>query len=110
MITADPEIRVSAAISQQRLCGRAVAARASGEQTAAQLRAVGGDQAAPDTVLADVPVPQRELQALAAHPAGGADSDSRGRLLTSPVRLGADREPLIRIKTLVSTNRFDTGS
>jgi hypothetical protein len=34
-------------------------------QPAAQLRAVGRHQAAPDTVLADVPAPQRQRQALA---------------------------------------------
>ena len=68
----------------------------------AQLRAVGGDQATPDTVLADVPVPQRQRQALAAHQAGAADSDRRRRLLTSHARLGADREPLIGVKTAIT--------
>ena len=58
------------------------------EWPTAQFRAVGGDQAAPDAVLADVPVLQREVQALAAHPAGGADCDRRGRLPTSLARLG----------------------
>jgi hypothetical protein len=53
-------------------------------------------------VLADVPVPQRQRQALAAHQAGAADSDRRRRLLTSHARLGADREPLIGVKTAIS--------
>src|SRR5260221_5410140 len=51
---------------------------------AAQCRAVGGDQAAPDTVLADIPVPQRQVQALGAWQAGGADGDRRGRLPAGP--------------------------
>ena len=37
-----------------------------------QCRAFGGGQAAPDTVLADIPVPQRQRQALGADQAGGA--------------------------------------
>jgi hypothetical protein len=69
----------------------------------ADLRAVGGDQATPDTVLADVPVPQRQRQALAAYQAGRADGDRRGRLLAGLACLGAEREPLVRIKVAAST-------
>src|SRR5215468_3073357 len=72
--------------------------RAPGKTAAAQLfrvrepGAVGGDQAAPDTVLADVPVPQRQLQALGAHRAPGADGDRRGGLVSGPGCVDADRE------------------
>ncbi len=82
--------------------GGPAASRAVGGQPGAYLRALGGDQATPDAVLADVPVPQGQRQALAAHRAGRADSDRHGRLLASDARLSADREPLIRIKTALS--------
>jgi hypothetical protein len=68
----------------------------------AQVRALGCDQAAPDTVLADVPVPQRQLQALGPYGATDADRD-RGRCLVA--RLGwldTDRVPLVRVKAAVS--------
>src|SRR5258706_12717173 len=61
---------------------------------AAQCRAVGGDQAAPDTVLADIPVPQRQFQALGACQAGGADGDRRGRLAAGLGWFRADRGPM----------------
>src|ERR1700748_1379730 len=64
---------------------------------AAQCRAVGGDHTAPDTVLADIPRPQRQFQALGAYKAGDADGDSRGRLVAGlawfragPGTLGGD--------------------
>src|SRR5260370_19490521 len=69
---------------------------------AAQDRPFGCDQAAPDTVLAEFPVPQRERQALGAHRAGRADGDRSGRLLASLACLGADREPLVGVKAGVS--------
>jgi hypothetical protein len=69
---------------------------------AAQCRAVGGDQAAPDTVLADIPVPQRQFQALGAYQAGGADRDRRGRLVAGLVCFRTDREPLVGIEGAVS--------
>src|SRR5260370_19085211 len=75
----------------------------SGQGPAAQGRAFGWDQAAPDTVLADVPVPQGERQALGAYQAGRADSDRSGCLLPSLACLGADREPLVGIEAAVST-------
>ena len=64
----------------------------------AACRAFGGDQAAPDTVLADIPVPQRQRQALGAHHAGGAHGDRGGRLLAGFVYLHTDREPLVGIQ------------
>ena len=70
--------------------------------SAAQCRAFGGDQAAPDTVLADIPVPQRKRQAWGSHQAGRADGDGGGRLLASLARLGTDREPLVGIKAAIS--------
>ena len=70
---------------------------------AAQGRAFGWDQAAPDTVLADVPVPQGERQALGAYQAGRADGDRSGCLLPSLACLGADREPLVGIEAAVGT-------
>ena len=69
---------------------------------AAQCRAFGGDQAAPDTMLADIPVPQRQLQALGAYQAAGADGDRRGRLPAGLVGLHTDREPLVGVKAAVS--------
>src|SRR5260370_11374832 len=70
---------------------------------AAQGRAFGCDQAAPYAVLADVPVPQGERQALSAYQAGRADGDRSGRLLASLACLGADREPLVGVEAAVST-------
>jgi hypothetical protein len=64
----------------------------------AACRAFGGDQAAPDTVLADIPVPQGQRQALSAHHAGGAHGDRGGRLLAGFAYLRTDREPLVGIK------------
>jgi hypothetical protein len=69
---------------------------------AAQRRPVGGDQAAPDTVLADIPGPQRQFQALRAHRAGGADGDRRGRLVAGLACFRTDREPLVGIEGAVS--------
>jgi len=69
---------------------------------AAQCRAVGGDQAGPDTVLADIPLPQRQFQALGAYQAGGADGDRRGRLVAGLVCFRTDREPLVGIEGAVS--------
>jgi hypothetical protein len=77
--------------------------RAVGGQPGPQSRAIGGDQATPDTVLADVPLPQRQHQALAAHQAASADSDRSGRLLARPAWLSTEREPLIGIQTAIST-------
>jgi hypothetical protein len=70
---------------------------------AAQSRSVSGDQAAPDTVLADVPVLQGQGQAVAAYWAGRADSDRRGCFLAGPAGVGADREPLIGIEAGIRT-------
>jgi hypothetical protein len=73
-----------------------------GGPPAAQVRAVGCDQAAPDTVLADVPVPQRQLQALGPYGATGADGD-RGRCLVAGLGwLDTDRVPLVGVKAAVS--------
>jgi hypothetical protein len=72
-------------------------------QPGAESRAIGGDQTTPDTMFANAPVPQRQLQALAAYQAARADSDRGGRLLTGPARVNADREPLVGIQTAVST-------
>src|SRR5262249_26482565 len=69
---------------------------------AAQLSAVGGDQTAPDTMLADVPVPQRQLQALGTHRAAGADGDGRGRLVPGPGCVETDWEPFVGGKAAVS--------
>ena len=82
-----------------RPAGRAVLA---GGQPGAQPRAIGGDQATPDTVLADAPVPQRQLQAVAAYQAARAHRDRSGRFLTRPARLDVDREPRIGIQAAVS--------
>src|ERR1700677_2197248 len=74
----------------------------AGGPLAAQVRSVGGDEAAPDTVLADVPVPQRQLQALGPDGATSADGD-RGRCLVA--RLGwldTERIPLVGVKAAVS--------
>jgi hypothetical protein len=46
------------------------------EPLSAQSRTLGNDKAAPDAVLADFPVPQRQLQTLGAYRAGHADGDS----------------------------------
>src|SRR5260370_10651608 len=68
----------------------------------AQGRVFGCDQAAPDAVLADVPVPQRECQALGSYLAGRADGDRSGCLLASLACLGTYREPLVGIEVTVS--------
>src|SRR5260370_12613389 len=67
-----------------------------------QVRAVGCDQAATAPVLADVPVPQRQLQALGPYGATGADSD-RGRCLVAGLGwLDTDRVPPVGVKVAVS--------
>ena len=72
-------------------------------QGPAQSRAVGWGQPAPHAVLADVPMPQRQHQALAPDQATGADRDRSGGLQPGTGRIHADREPLIRVKAAVST-------
>ncbi len=49
-------------------------------------------------MLADIPVPQRQRQALGAHHAGGAHGDRGGRLLAGFAYLHTDREPLVGIQ------------
>src|ERR1700745_391529 len=56
----------------------------------------------PDAMLADLPVPQRQLQAFGAYQAGGADGDGCGRLPAGLVCLHTDREPLVGVKAAVS--------
>ena len=68
-------------------------------QLATQCHTLGGDQAAPNTVLTDIPAPQRQRQALDAY---HADGDGRGRLLASLVGLHTDREPVVGIEVAVS--------
>ena len=70
---------------------------------AAQLRAVGCDQPAPHAVLADIPMPQRQHQALALDQATGAHRDRSGGLLARPARINADREPPVRVKAAIGT-------
>src|SRR5260370_30285669 len=70
---------------------------------AAKCGASGGAQAAPDAMLADIPVPQRQGQALGAYRTGRADGDRGGCLLPGLACLGADREPLVGIEAGVST-------
>src|SRR5258708_1997384 len=53
-------------------------------------------------MLADIPVPQRQLQALGAYQADGADGNRRGRLPAGLVRLHTDREPPVGVKAAVS--------
>jgi hypothetical protein len=69
---------------------------------AAQCRAVGGDHTAPDTVLADIPRPQRQFQALGAYKAGDADGNRRGRLVAGLACFRTGREPLVGIEAAVS--------
>lgn len=69
---------------------------------AAQCGAVGGDHAAPDTVLADIPRPQRQFEALGAYKARDADGDRRGRLAAGLVCFRTGREPLVGIEAAVS--------
>jgi hypothetical protein len=64
------------------------------------------DEAAPDTVLADGPLPQRELEARAAHRAGRADGDGPGGLAAGGLGVGTDREPCVGIKTAISASRL----
>src|SRR5215468_7359341 len=66
-------------------------------------RAVGCDQATPDTVLADVPVPQRQRSASRAYQATSADGGRGGWLVAGVGWLGADREPLAGMKAAAST-------
>jgi hypothetical protein len=54
------------------------------------------------SAAATIPVPQRQLQALGAYQAGGADGDRRGRLPAGLVCLHTDREPLVGVKAAVS--------
>jgi hypothetical protein len=74
----------------------------AGVLPAAQCRAVGGDHTAPDTVLADIPRPQRQFQALGAYKAGDADGDRRGRLVAGLACFRTGREPLVGIEAAVS--------
>jgi hypothetical protein len=67
----------------------------------AQCRTFGGDEAAPDAVLADVPVPERERQARVAYRAAGADGDRRGCFLTGLLDPHAHGEPLFGIMAAV---------
>jgi hypothetical protein len=85
--------------------GAAVFVR-GGEPSAAQRGPVGRDEAAPDAVLADCPVPQRQLQTRAAHGAGRADSDGPGRLAAGCLRFGADGEPFVGINSAISASRL----
>jgi hypothetical protein len=64
----------------------------------AQFGAFGRDETAPDAVLADIPVLQRQFQALGAYRAGPADGDRGARLTAGDLRPGADREPVIGVK------------
>lgn len=57
----------------------------------------GGEQAAPDSVLADVPVPQGQVQAVRADRADAADRDGDGWLAACGTRVCADREPKVGI-------------
>lgn len=68
------------------------------EHLAPQARTLGRDHAAPDAMLANIPVPQRERQALAAHRAVLADGDRSGSLLPGLLRPRADREPHISVE------------
>jgi hypothetical protein len=77
-----------------------------GEPSAAQRGTFGRDEAAPDTVLADCPMPQRQLQACAAHGTGPADSDGAGRLAAGCLRFSADREPFVGIKSAIGASRL----
>ena len=57
-------------------------------------------------MLANIPVPQRELQALRSYRAGRADRD-RGRCLAAgDLRAGANRKPLVRMKGAISAPRL----
>jgi hypothetical protein len=94
--------------SAQRRAGDIVSWRAglAGAPRAAQGRTVCRHEAAPDTVLANIPVPQRELQALCSYRAGRADRD-RGRCLAAgDLRAGANRKPLVRMKGAISAPRL----
>jgi hypothetical protein len=71
------------------------------EDLAAQARALGRDRAAPDAMLANVPVTQRERQALAAYRAGLANGDRGGSLPPGLLRPGTDREPLISVEAAI---------
>jgi hypothetical protein len=73
-----------------------------GEPSAAQRGTFGWDEAAPDAMLTDCPVPQRQLQACVAHGAGRADSDRAGRLATGGLRVDADGKPFVGIKGAIS--------
>ena len=67
-------------------------------QQAAQGHALGGDHATPYAVLADIPVPKRQREALGAHRARCADGDRRGRLVTGLPDLHVYRKPVFGIK------------
>jgi hypothetical protein len=65
--------------------------------------AVGCDQATPDTVLADVPVPQQQCPAPRAYKATSADGGRGGWLVAGAGWLGTDRGPLAGMKAAAST-------
>jgi hypothetical protein len=67
-------------------------------QQATQRHALGGDHATPHAVLADIPVPKRQREALGAHRARYADGDRCGRLTTGLPDLHVYRKPVFGIK------------
>jgi hypothetical protein len=67
-------------------------------QQAAQGHALSGDHATPHAVLADIPVPKRQREALGAYRARYADGDRCGRLTTGLPDLHVYRKPVFGIK------------
>jgi hypothetical protein len=76
------------------------------EPLPAQSHALGDDKAAPDAVLADIPVPQRQLQALGAYRAGQADVDSARGFAAGYFLVRTDWKPCVGIKGSVSAPRL----
>jgi hypothetical protein len=87
----------------QRRSGEARAA----EPLSAQSHALGNDKAAPDAMLANIPVPQRQLQTLGAYRAGHADGDSARGFAAGYFLVRTDWKPFVRIKGPVSAPRLD---
>jgi hypothetical protein len=77
----------------------------AGGPAAAQSPTFGWHEATPNAMLTNIPMPQRQFQALGAYRTGHADGDRGVRLAAGDLRPGTDREPVIGIKETPGAHR-----